>query len=162
MRCGCFYPYPAPAPKPNPNPNPNSNPDPNPNPNPNSPGGLRLPRAPTPGQRDGNGLCPGLAVLRHFGDPKMQGPWLAAGGSLLWDPSKEERQVASLRVGAIAQPAPGQQLTVGFDEKVSPNPNHPPSPFTFTLTLAPTLTSTPPLTLTPTPTRASSAAASRR
>ena len=47
----------------------------------------------------------------------IQGPWLAAGGSLLWDPSKEERQVASLRVGAIAQPAPGQQLTVGFDEK---------------------------------------------
>ena len=71
-------------------------------------GGLRLPRAPTPGQRDGNGLCPGLAVLRHIGDPAMQGPWLAAGGSLLWDPSKEERQVASLRVGLIAQPAPGE------------------------------------------------------
>ena len=151
---------PAPAPNSNPNPNPNSNPDPNPN----SPGGLRLPRAPTPGQRDGNGLCPGLAVLRHFGDPKMQGPWLAAGGSLLWDPSKEERQVASLRVGAIAQPAPGQQLTVGFDEKVSPNPNPHHSTFTLTLTLtlAPTLTSSPPLTLTPTPSRASSAAASRR
>ena len=90
----------------------------------------------------------------------MQGPWLAAGGSLLWDPSKEERQVASLRVGAIAQPAPGQQLTVGFDEKVSPNPN--PHHSTFTLNLALALTSTPPLTLTPTPTRASSAAASRR
>ena len=71
-------------------------------------GGLRLPRAPTPGQRDGNGLCPGLAVLRHIGDPAMQGPWLAAGGSLLWDPSKEERQVASLRVGLIAQPAAGE------------------------------------------------------
>ena len=80
-------------------------------------GGLRLPRAPTPGQRDGNGLCPGLAVLRHVGDPAMQGPWLAAGGSLLWDPSKEERQVASLRVGLIAQPAAGRQLTLGFDEK---------------------------------------------
>mgnify|MGYP004097137269 CR=1 FL=1 len=48
---------------------------------------------------------------------EIQGPWLAAGGSLLWDPSQEQRQVASLRVGAIAQPAPGQQITVGFDEK---------------------------------------------
>jgi len=80
-------------------------------------GGLRLPRAPTPGQLDGSGLSPGLAVLRCFGDPAMKGPWVAAGGSLLWDPNKEQRQVASLRVGLIAQAAPGQQLTLGFDEK---------------------------------------------
>ena len=54
------------------------------------------------------GMSPALAA-------HDQGPWMAAGGSLLFD--WHASKVSSLRVGLAARPAHGQAFSVGFDEK---------------------------------------------
>lgn len=74
--------------------------------------GLRTPCARAAGLR-GCGLCPCLAVLRHVGGPTVQGPWAAAGGSLLWDARKCE--VTAMRLALCAQPTINQQLAISFD-----------------------------------------------
>jgi hypothetical protein len=76
-------------------------------------GGLRMPHQ-SQAQLE-RSISPGLAVLRYFGDSSMQGPWMAAGGSLLFD--WHASKVSSLRVGLAARPAHGQAFSVGFDEK---------------------------------------------
>jgi len=75
-------------------------------------GGLRMPRAPTPGVRAA-GLSPGVAVLRQFGDPTSNGQWAAVGGSLLYD--AREHEISAMRLALAAQPASNQQVALSFD-----------------------------------------------
>ena len=75
-------------------------------------GGVKLPRASSAGKLDGNGLSPGVAVLRQFGDAS---PWLAAGGSLLFD--TREQSVSAVRIALSAQPTAAQTVSMSIDEQ---------------------------------------------
>lgn len=75
-------------------------------------GGVKLPRPSSVGQQDGNGLSPGVAVLRQFGDAS---PWLTAGGSLLFD--TREQSVSAVRIALSAQPTAAQTISVAIDEQ---------------------------------------------
>ena len=72
-------------------------------------GGVKLPCASSVGQQDGNGLSPGVAVLRQFGNE------LAAGGSLLFD--TKEQSVSAVRIALSAQPTAAQTVSMAIDEQ---------------------------------------------
>lgn len=74
--------------------------------------GVRMPRAPQPGQR-GASVSPGLGVIKQFGENTGQGQWGAVGASVLWD--AREREVAALRMAACLQPSADKQLALSFD-----------------------------------------------
>ena len=72
--------------------------------------GLRMPRTQSSSRR---GLSPGVAVLRHIGEPTAKGPWAAVGGAVLWD--SREREVSAMRLAMCAQPSTNQLLALSFD-----------------------------------------------